>query len=79
MNCRYASQVGATHCHTSAKQNQGIEDMFLTLTQKMIEHAAEQELQNSTVLNRQNSTRKNVLVVDDDPVETPSRQCCGSS
>lgn len=75
----YASQVGATHCHTSAKQNQGIEDMFLTLTQKMIEHAAEQELQNSTVLNRQNSTRKNVLVVDDDPVETPSRQCCGSS
>lgn len=73
----YASKVGATHCHTSAKKNQGIEDLFLTLTQKMMEHAAEQEQESS--LNRQNSTRRNVLVVDDEQIEPPSKSCCGNS
>ncbi|KAF2898564.1 hypothetical protein ILUMI_07609 [Ignelater luminosus] len=75
----YASKVGALHFQTSAKLNQGIEEMFLTLTQKMLERVAEQETQNNT-LTRQNSQRRNVLVVEDDQVPPPpSKHCCGSS
>lgn len=75
----YAAKVGALHYQTSAKLNQGIEEMFLSLTQKMLDRAAEQELQNNT-LNRQNSQRRNVLVVEDDEAPpAPTKHCCGSS
>ena len=33
---RYARTVGARHFHTSAKQNRGIEDLFLDLAQQMM-------------------------------------------
>lgn len=76
---RYASKVGALHFQTSAKLNQGIEEMFLTLTEKMLERVTEQETQNNT-LTRQNSQRRNVLVVEDDQVPPPpSKHCCGNS
>lgn len=76
----YASQVGATHCHTSAKLNQGIEELFMTLTQKMMDHAIQQQEEKNSSLNRQNSTRRNVLVVDDDEqTAAPTKNCCGSS
>ncbi|CAH1372407.1 hypothetical protein MTP99_013907 [Tenebrio molitor] len=75
----YASKVGAIHFQTSAKFNKGVEDMFLTLTQKMLETVEEKEAQNAP-LSRQNSQRRNVVVVDDDQVPPPpTRQCCGNS
>lgn len=75
----YAEKVGAMHFQTSAKLNQGIEDMFLSLTEKMLDRAAEQETQNDT-LTRQSSQRRNVLVVEDDQVPPPpSKHCCGNA
>lgn len=72
--------MGAIHFQTSAKQNLSIEELFLTLTEKMLERVAEQEVQNE-VLQRRNSQRRNVVVVDDDqvPNSTASRHCCGNS
>lgn len=77
LSFRYAAKVGALHFQTSAKINDGIEDMFLSLTEKMMERAAQQEQQNP-ILNRQNSQRRNVVVVEDEQAPT-SRHCCGSS
>lgn len=75
----YAKQVGAMHFHTSAKLNQNIEEMFLDLTHRMMQRADEAE-QKST-LTRTNSTRRNVVMVEDEAEQTqPSRSsCCGSS
>ncbi|RZB66641.1 ras-related protein Rab-21 [Asbolus verrucosus] len=75
----YSSKVGAIHFQTSAKLNKGVEEMFLTLTQKMLETVQEKEAQNAP-LSRQNSQRRNVVVVDDDQVPpAPTKQCCGNS
>lgn len=70
--------MGAMHFHTSAKLNQNIEEMFLDLTQRMMQRADEAE-QKST-LTRTNSTRRNVVMVEDETEQTqPSRSsCCGS-
>ncbi|QQP49124.1 Ras-related protein Rab-21, partial [Caligus rogercresseyi] len=35
----YAKSVGATHFHTSAKDNTGIDELFLELTRQMISSA----------------------------------------
>lgn len=67
------------HFHTSAKLNQNIEEMFLDLTQRMMQRADEAE-QKST-LTRTNSTRRNVVMVEDETEQIqPSRSssCCGS-
>ncbi|OXU26246.1 ras-related protein Rab-21 [Nasonia vitripennis] len=74
----YAKQVGAVHFHTSAKQNLNVEEMFLDLTRRMMQHADQQE-QKST-LTRNNSTRRNVVVVEDESAEQnqPTKSsCCG--
>lgn len=74
----YAKQVGAMHFHTSAKLNQNIEEMFLDLTRRMMQHADETE-QKST-LTRTNSTRRNVVVVEDEEQSQTTRSsCCGGS
>lgn len=75
----YAKQVGAIHFHTSAKLNQNIEEMFLGLTKHMIQHADEAE--EKSTLTRTNSTRRNVLVVEDEIEESQpvKSSCCGSS
>lgn len=76
----YAKTVGAIHFHTSAKLNTGIEDMFLELTQRMMQRAQEQELLKANELSRSNSLRRNIVIMDDDEtVSKPSRSCCGSS
>lgn len=73
--CRYAKQVGAMHFHTSAKLNQNIEEMFLDLTRRMMQHADQAE-QKST-LTRTNSTRRNVVVVEDEMEQSqPTRSSC---
>ncbi|XP_071445754.1 ras-related protein Rab-21 [Hetaerina americana] len=72
---QYAESVGAQHFHTSAKHNKGIEEMFLELSQRMIEKAREAEQEKMAVGNT-----NNVMVVDDevDPVEhNGGSRCCG--
>ncbi|XP_056634923.1 ras-related protein Rab-21-like [Diorhabda carinulata] len=73
----YAEKVKAMHYQTSAKLNEGVEEMFLALTQKMLDEAklkAAQEI---------NQTRKNsqkvVQVVDDEQVPNNNKTCCSSS
>lgn len=71
--------MGAIHFQTSAKLNRGVEEMFLALTQKMLEHAVEQEEKTAT-LKRTSSQRRNVVVVEDDQVPQPSnKSCCGTA
>ncbi|XP_076170025.1 RAS oncogene family member Rab21 isoform X1 [Ptiloglossa arizonensis] len=75
----YAKQVGAMHFHTSAKLNQNIEEIFLDLTEQMIQHA--DEVEQKSTLTRTNSTRRNVVVVEDEAEETEpvKTSCCGGS
>ncbi|XP_046390999.1 ras-related protein Rab-21 [Ischnura elegans] len=73
---QYAVSVGARHFHTSAKHNKGIEEMFLELSQRMIEKAKEAEEQKMCVGNA-----NNVMVVDDEasPEEASGSRCCGGA
>ncbi|KAG5883935.1 hypothetical protein JTB14_003757 [Gonioctena quinquepunctata] len=71
----YAEKVKAIHFQTSAKLNQGVEDMFLVLTQKMLDEAKEKAAHQSH-LTRNNSQRI-VTVVDDDQLPT-NKSCCSS-
>lgn len=80
----YAKSVGARHFHTSAKLNKGIEEMFLELSQRMIERAQENDLQKTNSLGRTSSVRRNVVVVEDEAAantrsETKSSCCSGST
>lgn len=75
---RYAKSVGAKHFHTSAKLNQGIEEMFLELSHRMIERAMENDQQKASSLGRSGSTRRNVVVVEDEEeAAQPKSGCCG--
>uniref|UniRef100_A0A0A9XXG3 Ras-related protein Rab-21 n=1 Tax=Lygus hesperus TaxID=30085 RepID=A0A0A9XXG3_LYGHE len=74
----YAKAVGAIHFHTSAKQNVGIEELFLELTQRMTERAQALELQKANELTRTNSMRRNIVIVDEDEPTPPTRSCCGT-
>lgn len=75
----YAQQVGAMHFHISAKLNQNIEEMFLDLTRRMIQHA--DEVEQKSGLQRTSSTRCNFVIVEDEAQQNrPTKSsCCGSS
>ncbi|XP_017780181.1 PREDICTED: ras-related protein Rab-21-like [Nicrophorus vespilloides] len=73
----YASKVGALHWQTSAKRNEGIEEMFLTLIDKMLQR--EREIEDLQVTRQGSNHRKNVVVVDDEQVENQTKSCCGSN
>lgn len=64
----YANMVGAKHFYTSAKLNQGVEELFLDLTREMLEKH-EQNAKTEVVRTSQ------VLVVDD---EQPAHTSCCS-
>ena len=70
----YAASVKAKHFQTSAKQNRGIEELFLDLTRSMIE-ISEANNHNANSLGR-GTQRKNVVIVDDEPRQQRSG-CCG--
>lgn len=72
---RYAEKVKAMHFTTSAKANEGVEEMFLTLTQKMLDDAKEKAANNHAILSRQGSQRT-VTVVDDETVPPSNKSCC---
>jgi len=79
----YAKSVGATHFHTSAKLNKGIEEMFLELSQQMMERAQENDSQKANILGRSSSMRRNVVVVEDELANTGQPEiktgCCGTT
>lgn len=63
----YARGVGAKHYETSAKLNEGIDDLFLSLATNMISVS---NAKNQSNLNRQGSMRRgNALVLEDDTEE----------
>lgn len=80
----YAQAVGATFFETSAKQNEGIEELFLELTTLMIQHSDLKEAKASS-LKRNNSVRSsNRLIVDDsddnsaEMNSTSGSRCCST-
>lgn len=84
---RYANSVGARHYETSAKVNSGIEELFLDLTNQMIEvrdrKLAAEALQRSNSLRRGNTLRLEGENDDmDDILMSPdtrsSSKCCGT-
>lgn len=72
----YASSVGAKHFHTSAKQNRGIEELFLELTKNTIAVADSNEEHRASSFGKGN--RRNVIIMDDDEEAQQRRNgCCG--
>ncbi|KAL5277877.1 RAB21 family protein [Megaselia abdita] len=71
----YATSVGARYFETSAKLNEGIEDVFLDLSAAMINNQNEKDLSDP-----RNSTLRssNRLIVDDsdEPPPPPATKCC---
>lgn len=63
------------HFTTSAKLNEGVEEMFLALTQKMLDDAKEKAASNNSQLTRHGSQRT-VTVVDDENVPPTNKSCC---
>lgn len=63
--------VGAQHFYTSAKINQGVEELFLDLTRTMIERF---EQNSQTDVNRPSQ----VVVVDDEAGPAP-KSCCSKN
>lgn len=76
----FANKAGAMHFHISAKLNENIEEMFLQLTLRMIEHADQME-QKSTLARTRSSIRRNVVVVEDETEEAEpvKSSCCSGS
>ncbi|XP_026472927.1 ras-related protein Rab-21-like [Ctenocephalides felis] len=74
----YAAQVGAKHFQTSAKLNEGIEELFSSLTREMLNHATQLQEKQASSLARTSSTRRtNVVIVDDEVPQQKS--CCGTT
>merc|ERR1719397_1556544 len=68
---RYAESVGAAHIHTSAKLNTGVEQVFQTVSEKMLE-----------VVQRKpgaSNARRQVQIVDDREEPRAKSGCCGSN
>nr|ACO11277.1 Ras-related protein Rab-21 [Caligus rogercresseyi] len=72
----YAKSVGATHFHTSAKDNTGIDELFLELTRQMISSAGNSKSDSE-------SSRSNRIHIFDDSSSSSSSssksRCCSSS
>ncbi|KAK7062509.1 Ras-related protein Rab-21 [Halocaridina rubra] len=72
----YAQEVGALHFQASAKQNKGVEELFLELTRKMLESAVANDQQRVNALTRGGNTR-NLQIVDDQATQqTQKSSCC---
>jgi len=68
----YAASVGAKHYETSAKINQGIDELFLDLSQNMVDAADSK--QHST---QSSGSRRTVQIVDDSSPTPAKSGCCG--
>ncbi|XP_009461519.1 PREDICTED: ras-related protein Rab-21 [Nipponia nippon] len=74
----YAESVGAKHYHTSAKQNKGIEELFLDLCKRMIETAQVDERARGNGSSQSGIARRGVQIIDDEPQVQSSGGCCSS-
>lgn len=76
----YAREVGALHFLTSAKLNQGVEELFLELTRRMLQTALTNDQQRINSLTRGGSTAtRNLQIVDDQVALSSGKSCCSSS
>ncbi|XP_068247206.1 ras-related protein Rab-21 [Palaemon carinicauda] len=71
----YAKEVGAFHVQASAKENKGVEELFLELTHRMLESAIANDQQRVNALTRGNNS-SNLQIVDDPAVQSNSKSCC---
>ncbi|KAF2351964.1 Small GTP-binding protein domain [Trinorchestia longiramus] len=69
---QYAEEVGAIHFETSARLNEGVEELFLDLSRRMLANAAQQQQQQQ----QQGSTGGLQLSDDPDQSSTSKRSCC---
>ncbi|XP_037934987.1 ras-related protein Rab-21-like [Teleopsis dalmanni] len=82
----YSESMGAHYFETSAKANEGIEELFFSLTKLMTQRHTQREQENSSVRLLQGGRPANMLIVedsqdgDDDAPEVPEshRACCGT-
>uniref|UniRef100_A0A5F9DPX3 Ras-related protein Rab-21 n=1 Tax=Oryctolagus cuniculus TaxID=9986 RepID=A0A5F9DPX3_RABIT len=75
----YAESVGAKHYHTSAKQNKGIEELFLDLCKRMIETAQVDERAKGNGSSQPGAARRGVQIIDDEPqAQSSGGGCCSS-
>ncbi|KAK8746585.1 hypothetical protein OTU49_017091 [Cherax quadricarinatus] len=74
----YAQEVGAFHFQTSAKQNKGVEELFIELTRRMLDNAVTNDQQRINSLTRGGNTRN--LQIIDDQANLPSQKssCCSA-
>lgn len=61
---RYAEGQGAKHFQTSAKLNEGIDEIFIEISKDMIKAHNEKQITTST-LQRSSSMRRTLVVEDD--------------
>ncbi|CAO1419543.1 unnamed protein product [Diamesa serratosioi] len=79
---RYAEGQGAKHFQTSAKQNEGIDEIFIEISKDMIKAHNEKQLSTSTLLTQRSNSMRRTLVVEDDQNEnnendgTQRTNCC---
>lgn len=75
----YAQSVGAKHFETSAKLNDGVEEVFLELTKDMVQMQTQRQEMNAN-LQRNNSMRRRLVVDESDEAQetqtNPTRRCC---
>lgn len=86
---RYAQTVGAQYVETSAKENEGVTELFELLTQLMVEHHGNKQLNdtnNTNALRLQSSSNAGSISISDDAdadqdngnADTAAhRSCCG--
>lgn len=67
---RYADSVGAVHCHTSAKANRGLDEVFSSLAQKMLEKKGKANR------NSAGQSKQKLVIVDVPPPKKSSGGCC---
>ncbi|RHY31299.1 hypothetical protein DYB32_003634 [Aphanomyces invadans] len=58
---KYAQSVNATHFHTSAKLNKGLDDVFIDLSKRMLARGG----------SRSKKNKQSALIADDEPVAAP--------
>jgi len=72
----YAASVGARHFQTSAKQNKGVDEIFLDLTKQMIEQADKTESAKQKNGGTRSSTPGNVVLLDESEPPPAKSGCC---
>ena len=65
----YAESVGASHVHTSAKQNKGLDQAFTDLSTRMAKRRKKPGM-------GPGQARRPIVLVDDNPPPAPKRQGC---